>query len=454
MASYGRYTQVDLSELGFLSPDRLAAPRLDREAARFALELAAVAYDFDVDAWLDAGWTDISIQADEKLLGGVAMPEYAERPLLQRLMNEWKPFSARRHIASNRIIKQAKGVLWKPDPWETGKAITMIRPLPDGRFAVAIGFMGTGKRRIDWESNFRLQHGSGFHEGFVELTEQFEDNSDRISFDQTARMLQLPQLTLEDVLIECRQADSRFVLLASGHSQGAAVLQLWLHRQLQAGMLPQHVLGYGFAPPSVAASSLGPDYPLFHFINSDDIVPRVGLLHHIGQPYIYRADDAFRSFCYQGRQTDPLFMHLLGRMDGFRGTQDAIGFLVSYLQALSSMQPAEVADAVSLLAGAGRAERLVLKRDEPLEGVLRLMRRMLWRNYELAAGRPVDEEQSDRLAQQLLPEIRQAGAENYTRMMLQVMGVPHALVFREPLTPGLAPYAYMVLRGYQEMEKL
>ena len=454
MASYGRFTQVDLCDLGFLTPEKLAAPVLDRDAARFALELAALAYDFDVDGWLDAGWTDISIQADEKLLRGVADPKYAQRPMLQRLMNEWMPFSARRHIASNRIIKQVRGVIWKPEPFETGKAITMIKALPDGRFAVAIGFMGTGKRRVDWESNFRLNHDTGFHEGFVALTQQFEDNCDLISFDQTARQLGLDGLTLADVLEECRREDSRFVLLGAGHSQGAAVLQLFMHRQLQAGLNRRNILGYGFAPPSVAAQALGADYPLFHFINSDDIVPRVGLFHHIGQAYIYRADEGFRSFCYQGHETDPLFMQQLKRMDLFRGTEDALSFLISYLMALGQMPQLEIADAVALIAGAGIAERLVLKRDEPLEGVLRLMRRMLWRNYEAALGHPVDEPQRMLVARELIPEIRAAGAEKYTRMMLQVMSVPHALVFRELRTPGLAPYAYMVLRGYQDMEEL
>lgn len=288
----------------------------------------------------------------------------------------------------------------------------------------------------------------------MDLCRQFEDNSRRISFEQTARLLDRPQLTLADVLLECRREDSRFLLFLAGHSQGAAVLQLWLHRQLEAGLLPRLALGYGFAPPSVSARPLGARYPIFHFINSDDIVPRVGLFHHIGQAYVYHADEAFRAFCYQGRDTDPLFMHLLGRMEAFQGTQDALSFLMSYILALSAMPQAEVAEAVALIAGAGIAERLVLKRDEPLEGVLRLMRRLLWRNYEAAMGRPVDEERCATLAHELMPEIRAHGAENYTRMMMQVMGVPHALVFREPLTPGLAPYAYMVLRGYQEMEKL
>lgn len=455
MASYGRFTQIDLGDLSFLSRESLASPRLDREAARFALELAAVAYDFDVNRWLDAGWTDISIQADEKLLGGLGSPEYAQRPIYQRLLNEWQPLSARRHIASTRVMRQARDAIWKPEPHQTGKAITMIKALPDGRFAVIIGFMGTGKRRMDWESNFRLGHPEGYHEGFMQLTEQFEQNCPRIQFEQTARLMGLEELSLADIIEDCRREDSRFVLFAAGHSQGAAVLQLWLHRRLNEGLRRDKLLGYGFAPPSVAFDALDCEgYPLFHFVNSDDIVPRVGLYHHIGKAYIYEADEAFRAFCYRGSDSDPLFMHLLERAKSYHGTQDVLMFLIAYLELLGTMAQQEVAEAVSVIAGGGFAERILLRRDEPLEGVLRLMRRMLRSHYQTALGSAYDERLSAALAEELRPEVVKAGAENYTRMMLQVMSVPHTLVFREVRTPGLAPYAYMVLRGFTRMKEM
>lgn len=455
MTAYGRFTQVNLSELGFLSEQDLSNPQFNRDAARFALELAAVAYDFDVDRWLDAGWTDISIQADEKLLTGVATPEYADRPLYQRMLNEWRPIQARRLIASQRVIKQARGVIWRPTPNQTGKAITMIRAMADGRFAVIIGFMGTGKRRIDWESNFRLAHPEGYHEGFMALTQQFEENSQRIQFEQTAQLLGLASLSLQDVLEACTRPDSRFVLLAAGHSQGAAVLQLWMLRQLAAGLRPEYIMGYGFASPSVAARpGQGQELPLYHLINSDDIVPRVGLLYHLGRSYVYQADAAFRAFCYQGRDSDPLFMQMLHMVADYQGTRDMLALLIAYIGVLGQMEQDAVRDAVALIAGGGFAERIILRRDEPLTGMLRLMGRMLRRQYELAGGGSVDEEAMAALAGSLLPQVQQAGAERYTRMMLQVLSIPHALVFREVSMPGLAPYAYMVLRGFAELKEV
>ena len=450
MASYGRFTQVDLADLGFLSRENPAGMSFNREAARFALELAAVAYDFSVDRWLDAGGPT-SPSGGREAAGGVALPQYADRPLVRACQR----VAAAPRQAPHRFPaghQAGPGVLWKPTPQQTGKAITMIRAMEDGRFAVIIGFMGTGKRRMDWESNFRLAHPEGYHQGFLDLTRQFEENSGRIQFEQTAQLLGRPSLSLQDVLGACREKDSRFVLFAAGHSQGAAVLQLWMLRRLSEGVLPGNMAGYGFASPSVAAlPHQGRELALYHLINSDDLVPRVGLFYHLGRSFVYHAHKAFRDYCYCGWNSHPLFMRQLGMVKDHRGTMDMLALLIAYLEALSRMEQDKVAEAVALIAGGGFAERMLLKRDEPLAGVLRLMGRMLRRHYELAGGAPVDEKATAALADTLIPMIEEEGAENFTRMMLQVMSVPHALVFRDATTPGLAPYAYMVLRGYADL---
>jgi hypothetical protein len=181
MASYGRYTQIDLGDLTFLPQVDGEAPQLNREAARFALELAAVAYNFDVNRWLNADWTDISIQADERMLTGVRAPEGEPAPLRQRILNEYLEVSARRHIASNHIIRRVTGRAFRrSQQQETGKAITMIHALPKGRYAVAVGFMGTGRRMSDWAVNFRLRYPDGIHEGFALLCRQFMENAGQL----------------------------------------------------------------------------------------------------------------------------------------------------------------------------------------------------------------------------------------------------------------------------------
>lgn len=454
MASYGQFTQIDLSDTGFLDPRTRDTRYPNREAARFALELSALSYDFEVGPWLEAGWTDISIQADERLMGGVAAPALAERPIYQRMLNEWVPRAARRHISSAGTIRQIRGLVWKSTPMRTGKAITMIRPIGGRRFAVIIGFMGTGKRRMDWEVNFRFSHPEGFHAGFLANTLQFEENSEKITFDQTAALLGLKSLTLKDILEEAKQPDSRFTIFATGHSQGAAILQVWLYRQMQEGLLPGNILGYGFASPSVAAADiqgLPEDFPLFHILNSDDTFTKIGLFRHIGQGYVYEADDSFRKFCYQGQETDEIFMRLLERFRAFTGTQDAILFALAFLQALALRPMEDIQGVLGVLAGGSIAERLILRRDEPVTGLLRLFNRLLRSNYQNAMQEAPREEQIAALAGAIEKEMDEFGAERFARTIFKVLGVPHTLVFRARSLPGLAPYSYMVIRGFEEL---
>ena len=455
MAGYGRFTQIDLRDLSFLAAD---PTQPNREAARFGLELAAVAYSFDVDPWLDAGWTDISIQADEKLLTGVAAPDDAERPLYQRVVNEWVPYMARRHIRSHRRFEQVKGILWKPqgeeEELQTGKAITMIRPLEDGRWAVAIGFMGTGRRQVDWLRNFRFAHPQGFHEGFLEASEQFEENCGRIQFEQAARALGMMRLTLADVLDEAGRPGSRFVVFAAGHSQGAAVLQLWMWRQLRRGLRPDNVLGYGYAPPSVAAPSVGAlgDLPLHLFSNSDDIVTRVGLYQHIGHSHLYHANDAFRTLCYPDIKNRALFDNILGTLDTFSGTQDSMRYLIAFVDALSLLSHGQALDAMVVFLNPNYAEKLLMqRREEPVDSLLRMLSRMMRRNYEIAMRVPANEELLRVKAKQIAEDMRQHGSGEYARALVQAMFLPHALIFRDPDTPGVAPYTYMVVRGFGEL---
>lgn len=457
MASYGRYTQIDLGDLSFLPQAEGEAAQLNREAARFALELAAVAYNFDMNRWLNADWTDISIQADERVLTGVRAPEAEPVPLRQRILNEYLAISARRHIASNHIIRRAAGrALRRSKEQETGKAITMIHPLPDGRFAVAVGFMGTGRRMSDWAVNFRLLHPDGFHEGFASLCRQFMDNADKILFDQTAKQLDLPRLSLRDIIREAGQGNSRFRFFAAGYSQGAAVLQLWIHELIKQGMPQGNILGYGFGSPSVAADVTQDAhiYPLFHFINSEDLFTRVGLLHHIGRCFVYQADEPMHDLCYEGMQASPLFMSMLAKANGFSGTQDALRFNIAYIEALKLLPPREAAMALTVFTGNGLRERLMLYRDEPVSGLLRLMGRSVRKYYESVTGTSIGETELTNLIAQTAKQLEIHGAETFTRMLFRVLSVPHALILRDGNSPGLAPYSYMVIRAFALMREV
>lgn len=304
----GPITGCDLSELTSLSGpfvrdpfDRLRPP-FSREAAELSLELASMAYTLDLDPWAEAGWNDFSIQIDDTLQSGLTHGASADGERMRALINALKVRRAKAALRERNPVSQVMSALRQRERSDTIKAVCMMHPLPEGRFLLAIGFMGTGKRFYDWISNFRFTTEEGFHKGFYQLCTYFEQGAESIVFPATAQALGLEKLTLGEVLSEMKSLSSRFRLWMAGHSQGGAVMQVFCHRLMTDwGVLAQNMTGYGFASPTVATGRLVHDpaaYPLYHILNSDDMVPRMGALLHLGLCLEYPADDDFRERCY------------------------------------------------------------------------------------------------------------------------------------------------------------
>ena len=292
MQIIGNETGVNLCDL---SP--LLAPPLKRDALRLSAELAGATYTLAFEDWLSAGWQDMSVQVDELLMGGI---QEAGEGSLVRVTGAAKLELLRARVRE-KAFGQALGALRQVRMSDTVKAVVMIHPAPEGRYLVAVSFMGTTERLSDWLSNFRMMSEQGWHQGFLQLTEQFELRDRLISFPETARALGLRRLTLRDVLDECRGGESRFRLWLSGHSQGAAVMQVWTARRLAEGLNPRFLTGVGFASPSVCRFGAAGDsraYPLLHIFNSDDVVPHMGSQAHLGTCLTYPADEALRRACY------------------------------------------------------------------------------------------------------------------------------------------------------------
>ena len=304
----GPITGCDLSELTSLSGpfvrdpfDRLRPP-FSRGAAELSLELASMAYTLDLDPWAEAGWNDFSIQIDDTLQSGLTHGASADGERMRALINALKVRRAKAALRERNPVSQVMSALRQRERSDTIKAVCMMHPLPEGRFLLAIGFMGTGKRFYDWISNFRFTTEEGFHKGFYQLCTYFEQGAESIVFPATAQALGLEKLTLGEVLSEMKSLSSRFRLWMAGHSQGGGVMQVFCHRLMTDwGVLAQNMTGYGFASPTVATGRLVHDpaaYPLYHILNSDDMVPRMGALLHLGLCLEYPADDDFRERCY------------------------------------------------------------------------------------------------------------------------------------------------------------
>ena len=195
-------TGVDLSQTASLllpwthDPWGKLRPPLSEEALCMSAELASAAYGMAIEPWVEAGWRDVTIQVDGEL---TALPP--NNPLSA----EWRKYWVRARLKPVSALGQMLGALrLSSSNNTTGKAVVMLHPTLDGRYVVAVGFMGTGSRFYDWFSNFRMTTQDGMHRGFLELARQFEANEEKISFPETAEELGLEKLTQRDLMLRAQ----------------------------------------------------------------------------------------------------------------------------------------------------------------------------------------------------------------------------------------------------------
>ena len=234
----GPWTGADLSEAASLFRQREgasgdSAPNLAPHSLQLSYELAAAAYTMDQAVWHQAGWQDFSLIVNGSLMTGAALNS-GDTPLNDLTRATLQTLARLKKSALNPI-GQYMGLRQAEEETESLKAIVMLLP-QDGLYIVAVGFMGTGKQLGDWTPNFRMEEEAGLHEGFLQLSQEFENQLEHITFTHAAGLLGRDSLTLQDVIGELKRPGSIFRLWISGHSQGAAVMQVFVDRLLAAGV--------------------------------------------------------------------------------------------------------------------------------------------------------------------------------------------------------------------------
>ncbi len=418
--------------------DRLRPP-LSVEALRMSAELSAATYAMEVEPWLEAGWRDVTIQVDGELT--------PLDPEAGRIAETWRKYRVRSRIRSQNPVSQVLGALRARESG-SGKAIVMIRPAQDGRYVVAVSFMGTGSRFYDWFSNFRMTTEDGVHQGFHQLTSQFERSETRISFPETARELGLESLTLDSILRDMKSPNSRFLLWLSGHSRGGAVMQVYAHRKImEEGVLPQNVVGYGFASPSVMtgeAVARPEAYPLYHVQNSDDLVPHCGAAVHLGVCLTCEADGALRRACYGWPRDEASVKARLAVRPVIRQMRDTPSCIIqalAYLTVLGEHSVQEIAESLGL------GEGLPLGRLMEGTDVRELLRGVVSRTegaYQCVTGRPVPQEALNGAAARIRETAGNIGLRRFTGAMFQLMRFPHRISRRK----GAFQAAYIYIAKY------
>ena len=452
MSGAGRFTGCNLGSLMPLCMPweenfGLAQPVFSREAALLSFELAASAYDMNLDAWREAGWRDFSFQVDNTLLTGQNV-NGAQGGGLSAMISDYFHYLARARLKRINPISQLRGALRQREGSDTCKAVVMLHPLSGGRYMVAVGFMGTGKRIYDWFSNFRLNREEGMHAGFLQLTKEFEKNAEEICFPVTAQELKLDKLTLSDILAECRRPGSRFRLWMAGHSQGGAIMQLFACREIRRGFLRQNMVGYSFATPSAVYARMNCDagsFPLLHIVNADDIFPRMGAAMHIGRCRVMYPDEKMRIACYQPVWQDELFrqIHLL-----LRGVTDSGGaFLLVWamLRALEDVPADSAMAALNVLAGSLVPEMLLGALGSRREEILLALAQRVAKGYRMATEGGTPPRDTMRVLRgRIAALILRYGGARFAKTALSCLGASHKL---------LGPYQYIVTQRFDDLKQ-
>lgn len=455
MEKAGRFTGHDLSNvtpltMPWIEVNGLIRPDFSLSSASLSLELAATAYDLELDAWREAGWRDVSYLVDQELFTGYSTNARG----IAGAVSEYFQRLARSRIRNVSPISQIRGALRPKEESDTCKAVVMIHPAPGGRYVVAIGFMGTGKRIYDWVSNFRMSREEGLHQGFAGLAREFEDNCDKILFPQTARELNLPSLTLSDIFQECRRPGSRFLIWMAGHSQGGAVMQICAFREIRKGFLRQNMIGYGFASPSVVYENPGCDlsaFPLYHIINADDLTPRVGAALHIGRCRVFLPDEEMRKTCYAPAWNTPVFRSMLALLHSIRNTQSGLLFIIALLKALQNLPDNEFAAAFTGLIGRLMPEKLLEALGDQADDILQRLIAKTQRVYLRASGDLLPPRNALlQLQKRISLFIARYGARAFVKAFLQAFSLPHKLRGTESQS-GVASYQYIVTRRFKDL---
>lgn len=453
----GAFTGCNLNDLTSLSmPWRTVngqlQPPFSQEAAQLSLELAATAYDQKMDRWRQAGWQDISCQSEGILRTDIAN-EIPARKIGGRV-SEYICNFAKTRLRRQLPIQQLHAVLHTQKKENRCKVVVMSHPLGAKQYMIAIGFMGTTKQFSDWASNFRLANTQGVHQGFLQLTEDFEALCSQIPFPKTAQELGLSQLTLADILDECHRPGSRFRIWLAGHSQGGAVMQLFALREIRRGLLRQNLIGYGFASPSVLYASLPGDitnFPLYHIQNGDDLIPRVGATLHVGRCRLLHPQESMRAKCYHEAWMDPAFRQMLNMMRSIPDTGHALAWLIALLRAIEQLPDAEAMAMIAGMAGRFIPERFIESIGGRIDELLHGAQAKVAAAYrQITTKEELPECFINRMQRRIERLLSDYGAKNFMKTFFQSTSLPHKLrgSMQEP-----ASYQYIVNHCFQALQQ-
>lgn len=392
--------------------------KTSQEILMMALELSHLAYSMDIAPFLENGWQDVSFQVDEMLLTGFKNRKSCEQAASR----------ARSRMERLDPVSQYLGFIRHREENNACKAVVLCRPSLE-KTVIAIAFTGTTRRMFEWLGNLRLEEEEGFHAGFLHLTKRFEENAGKIEFPALAASVGKEKYTLQDILQQLRNGDGRYELLITGHSQGAALTQIYVYHLLQSGIPAQCVHGIGFASPSVAATrdiQLAAEYPVINVINADDAVARVGGQMHVGLCRVLPSSAAYRSACYGKRAESDVMRAALSLLHDVRSTEEALMMFMAFSDSLLALPGVESEEILSSVLRLYLPDVLSQRLTGYARRIVRAVQRRLNAKHEKIFG-PVDAQKLQQLKAQWTAYLAAYGAKEGVETVFDALFRTHSL---------------------------
>ncbi len=248
---------------------------LTPQLALKSIEFADLNYNYDIQHWEGKGWIDCTLIRD-----GIITKD------CKRWSRDLKPIERMLRIISEVYTTNSS------------KVIVLGGKVSKNNYVIGISFSGT-VYEPEWLNNLKVKIKNGFHEGFIELSECFDNLADKIKFPKLSDEAgEIKTLTLSDILLEASKKESRFRIWVTGHSQGAGVAISYAVNCLSRRLVhDENILCVTIAPPTVAMKSVSlntTNYPIYNIINDEDIVTHLGSQIRFGIDVCYTPDEQFR----------------------------------------------------------------------------------------------------------------------------------------------------------------
>lgn len=154
------------------------------------------------------------------------------------------------------------------------------------KYIVIISIAGSSADINDWRHNMQLELEDSLHAGFLKNSRDVLDKFRNIQLNELKKELGLSSLSLMDIVQECAMPRSRFCLFFTGHSKGAAIVQILNHILInEYYVCRKNLFSIVFASPSVASIDFLYNtnrYPIININNIDDVISHYGALKHLG----------------------------------------------------------------------------------------------------------------------------------------------------------------------------